>query len=178
MKNLTDISKFLSLVLRHQPGKIGIDMDREGWVDVNELLVKCRPHLRELDLPLLQKVVAMNDKQRFAFNRDNTQIRASQGHTVHVDLKLEERNPPEYLYHGTVDRFIESIRSTGLSRMERQHVHLSQTVETALKVGSRRGKPVLLKIRALEMYQDGHRFYLSQNDVWLCDAVPAQYIDI
>ncbi len=177
MNDLKHISKFLSLVLRHKPEAIGIHMDSEGWVDVQELLVKCSAHKRYINLQLLQQVVNTNDKKRFAFNHDQTRIRANQGHTVEVDLMLEPSVPPAYLYHGTVARFLESIQASGLKKMERQHVHLSKDLETATKVGSRRGKPVILKVRAEDMHRDGHTFYLSNNGVWLCDAVPAGYIE-
>ncbi len=177
MNDLKHISKFLSLVLRHKPEVIGISMDSEGWVDVNELLEKCSAKKRYIHLQLLQQVVNTNDKQRFAFNHDHTKIRASQGHTVEIDLKLEPTEPLEYLYHGTVAKFIDSIKASGLQPMERRHVHLSKDLETAIKVGSRRGKPVILKVKASEMHKDGHAFYVSANGVWLCEAVPTQYIE-
>lgn len=177
MNDLKHISKFLSLVLRHKPEVIGISMDSEGWVDVKELLEKCSAQKRYINLQLLQQIVNTNDKQRFAFNHDHTKIRASQGHTVEVDLKLEPTEPLEYLYHGTVAKFIDNIKETGLRPMERMHVHLSKDLETAVKVGSRRGKPVILKIKASEMNKDGHAFYVSANGVWLCEAVPAKYIE-
>lgn len=177
MNDLKHISKFLSLVLRHKPEEIGILMDSEGWVDVKELLEKCSAKKRYINLQLLQQIVNTNDKQRFTFNHDHTMIRANQGHTVEVDLKLEPVEPLQYLYHGTVAKFIESIKTTGLQKRERMHVHLSKDLDTAIKVGSRRGKPVILKVKAAEMHQDGYAFYLSQNGVWLCEAVPAKYIE-
>lgn len=177
MNDLKHISKFLSLVLRHKPEEIGINMDSEGWVDVKELLEKCSAKKRYINLELLQQIVNTNDKQRFAFNHDHTRIRANQGHTIEIDLKLEPTEPLEYLYHGTVAKFIDGIKTSGLQKMERMHVHLSKDLETAIKVGSRRGKPVILKIRASEMYKDGYAFYISNNGVWLCEAVPAQYIE-
>lgn len=177
MNDLKHISKFLSLVLRHKPEVIGITMDDEGWVDVKELLEKCSAKKRYINLQLLQEVVNTNDKKRFAFNHDHTKIRASQGHTVEVDLKLEPVEPLEYLYHGTVAKFVDAIKEQGLQRMDRMHVHLSKDLETAVKVGSRRGKPVILKVKAAEMHRAGHAFYVSTNGVWLCEAVPAQYIE-
>jgi len=176
MKDLKHISKFLSLVLRHKPETIGISMDSEGWVDVKELLEKCSAKKQYINLQLLQQIVNTNDKQRFTFNHDHTKIRANQGHTVEVDLKLEPVEPLEFLYHGTVQKFIEDIKSGGLKSMERQHVHLSKDLETAVKVGSRRGKPVILTVNAKEMYKDGYAFYVSQNGVCLCDEVPVKYI--
>lgn len=176
MKDLKHISKFLSLVLRHKPEEIGIKMDSEGWVTVEELIEKCNTRNMNLDWELLEEVVFSNDKQRFTFSHDHTKIRANQGHSVEVDLKLDAVEPLEFLYHGTVQKFIDEIKAKGLQKMQRQHVHLSKDLETAIKVGSRRGKPIILKVSALEMHKDGHPFYVSQNGVWLCEQVPAQYI--
>lgn len=177
MKDLKHISKFLSLVLRHKPEEIGISMDPEGWVDVDELIEKSNRKKAMLDWETLEEIVFTNDKKRFTFNEDSTKIRANQGHTVEVDLKLEPVEPLECLYHGTVAKFIDNIKEGGLQRMQRMHVHLSKDLETAIKVGSRRGKPIILKIKAAEMYQDGYAFYVSKNGVWLCEAVPAKYIE-
>lgn len=178
MKDVKQISKFLSLVLRHKPETIGIKLDTNGWVDVAELLAKMNQHHHRLDVNTLQHVVATNDKKRFAFSEDGKRIRASQGHSVNVDLDLKAEAPPAILYHGTIPAVLHLIKSEGLKRMSRQHVHLSKDVETALKVGGRRGKPVILKVRAQEMVKDGHVFYLSANGVWLCDAVPPNYIEM
>ncbi|MDX2174021.1 MAG: RNA 2'-phosphotransferase [Bacteroidota bacterium] len=177
MKDLKHISKFLSLVLRHKPEEIGITMDSNGWVNVDELIEKCNTHRQKLDFETLEEIVITSDKQRFAFNDEYTKIRANQGHTVNVDLEFEITKPIEFLYHGTVEKFIESIKTNGLQKMQRLHVHLSKDKETAIKVGSRRGKPVILKIKALEMFKDGHEFYLSKNGVWLCNEVPEKYIE-
>lgn len=176
MKDLKHISKFLSLVLRHKPEEIGLEMEENGWVNVDELIAKCNNKNTSLNFDTLEEVVITNDKQRFAFNDDYTKIRANQGHTVNVDLQFEPTEPLEFLYHGTVEKFIEGIKTTGLQKMQRLHVHLSKDLETAVKVGSRRGKPLILKIKAAEMHKDGHPFYLSKNGVWLCDNVPAKYI--
>lgn len=178
MENLKHISKFLSLVLRHKPETIGIQLDSNGWVDVTELLTKMNQHRHTLDVKTLWQVVGTNDKRRFAFSEDGSKIRASQGHSVEVDLALEAKEPPAILYHGTVSAVLHQITSEGLKKMSRQHVHLSKDIETALKVGGRRGKPVILKVRAQEMVKDGHLFYLSANGVWLCDAVPPNYIEM
>lgn len=176
MKNTIQISKFLSLVLRHKPETIGISMDSNGWVNVEELLAKSRRQNIHFDFKTLKEVVETNDKQRFAFNEDRTQIRANQGHSLEIDVQPEATVTPAVLYHGTVARFLGNIREQGLQKMERQHVHLSHDSETAVKVGSRRGKPVILQIQAAEMQQAGHTFYRSQNGVWLCEQVPAKYI--
>ncbi len=177
MKDLKHISKFLSLVLRHKPEEIGLTMDANGWVNVDELIVKCNSKKLQLDFEMLEEVVMSNDKQRFAFNDEYTKIRANQGHTVNVDLQFEVAKPLDYLYHGTVEKYIDNIRQDGLQKMQRLHVHLSKDLETAVKVGSRRGKPIILKIQALKMFEDGYEFYLSKNGVWLCEQVPAKYIE-
>lgn len=171
-----DISKFLSLVLRHAPEKIELQIDENGWITVNELIKQCNKFHKKIDLELLNYVVETNDKKRFAFNDDKTKIRASQGHSISVDLNIEIVIPPEFLYHGTVDKFIEFIKKEGLKKMSRQHVHLSQLKETAITVGSRRGKPIILNVNSKQMHLDGFNFYLSENKVWLTDEVPAKYI--
>jgi len=169
-------SKFLSLVLRHRPDVIGIGLDAEGWVSVEDLLAACAKHGRAVSRDQLDAVVRTNDKQRFAFSADGSRIRANQGHSVQVDLGLAPVEPSELLYHGTVERFLESIRRDGLTKGNRHHVHLSPDIQTATKVGQRRGRPVVLVIEAGRMFRDGHKFYRSENGVWLTDAVPPEYI--
>lgn len=175
-KQLKSISKFLSLILRHSPQTIGLKLDQQGWADVEELLSKATRQQQHISRKVLEEVVATNDKKRFAFNEDGTKIRASQGHSITVDLEMKAVAPPDYLYHGTVDRFIAAIKKEGLQKMSRQHVHLSRDREAAAKVGSRRGVPVILNILSGKMHQDGFLFYLSENNVWLTDHVPATYI--
>ncbi|MGB7346661.1 MAG: RNA 2'-phosphotransferase [Pirellulaceae bacterium] len=178
MKNpIVSTSKFLSLVLRHQPEVIGVTLDPEGWLPIDELIANANKHGKALSLELLHEVVATNDKKRFALSDDGLRIRASQGHSIAaVELDLPAIEPPEWLYHGTVAAFIDSIRQQGLQKRSRNHVHLSADVATATKVGSRRGKPIILTIQASQMHTDGHRFMQSANGVWLTDAVPANYI--
>jgi len=171
------VSKFLSLILRHQPEVIGITLDENGWTDVDELIAKMNANGHRISFDQLEEVVETNDKQRFAFSDDYNKIRASQGHSVNISLGLDPQEPPEYLYHGTVARFLDSIRKEGLQRMSRQHLHLSRDRETAVKVGSRRGIPVILNISSGAMHKDGFLFYLSDNGVWLTDHVPAKYIN-
>lgn len=174
---LVSTSKFLSLVLRHQPEVIGVRLDRQGWLNIEELIAQANAHGKALTLERLHEVVATNDKKRFALSEDGLRIRASQGHSVSgVELNLEEKTPPETLYHGTVAAFLDSIRANGLQKRSRQHVHLSADEEIATKVGSRRGKPIILRVAAGAMRRDGHHFYLSANGVWLADAVPATYL--
>jgi putative RNA 2'-phosphotransferase len=177
MSQLKHISKLLSLVLRHQPEKIGITLDENGWTPVNILIEKINQQGIRLDKELLETVVTTNDKKRFAFNDDKTLIRANQGHSVAVDLELPPAIPPEYLYHGTVPASLAAIQKEGLKKMSRQHLHLSADKETATKVGSRRGVPVILTIKTGQMHRAGFIFYLSENGVWLTEAVPPQYIE-
>ncbi|MCE9547194.1 MAG: RNA 2'-phosphotransferase [Planctomycetia bacterium] len=170
-------SKFLSLVLRHQPETIGIELDDAGWVAVDQLLAALKRHGRPLTREALELVVKNNDKQRFAFSDDGTQIRASQGHSVEVELGYEPCTPPEILFHGTPRQFVDPIRREGLRKMQRHHVHLHEEVGTATAVGNRRGKAVLLKVRALQMHQTGHAFFVTANRVWLTDRVPSEFIE-
>ncbi|MEW5929011.1 MAG: RNA 2'-phosphotransferase [Gemmatimonadota bacterium] len=174
--SLVRTSKFLSLVLRHQPEHIGIALDAGGWVGVDELLAAAGRSGFALDRAALERVVADNDKQRFAFSDDGARIRASQGHSVAVELGLEPQTPPDELFHGTATRFLDSIRSQGLRPGSRTHVHLSADEATAVEVGRRHGKPAVLRIDAGAMHRDGHAFVRSVNGVWLAEAVPAAYI--
>jgi putative RNA 2'-phosphotransferase len=176
-KDRNKISRFLSLVLRHSPETIGLQLDENGWVDVNELMARSASAGNTFSRAELEEVVALNDKQRFAFNEEKTRIKANQGHSVEVALQLEEKVPPEWLYHGTVERFLENIRAEGLQKMKRHHVHLSADKTTAEKVGSRRGEAVILMVRSGEMGRDGLTFFLSDNGVWLTESVPAKYIN-
>lgn len=174
----TSISKYLSLVLRHNPDAAGVTLDAEGWVDVEDLLAGAARHGHSFTRAELEDVVRKSDKQRFAFSSDGQRIRANQGHSVSVDLGLESETPPDVLYHGTVERFLASIMSTGLEKGSRQHVHLSLDIATANRVGGRRGEPVILKIAAASMHADGFRFFCSANGVWLTEQVPPQYISL
>jgi putative RNA 2'-phosphotransferase len=173
-----DVSKLLSLVLRHQPDALGIVLDPEGWTDVTTLLAKMRAKGMAVDLALLKHVVATNDKQRFAFNGDYSRIRANQGHSVVVDLGLVAVEPPEHLYHGTAEATVAAILAEGLRKQSRQHVHLSVDVATAAKVGGRHGKPVVLRVKSGEMHRRGVPFYRSENNVWLTDFVAPGYLEI
>ena len=170
------ISKQLSYVLRHRPDAIGITLDRAGWVAVDELLAALARHGTALGRAELEAIVDGSDKRRFALSPDGTRIRAQQGHSVPVDLGHAQAAPPATLYHGTVERFLPSIRERGLVRGKRHHVHLSATAETATQVGVRRGRPVILEIDAAAMAADGHRFWITPNQVWLTDAVPPRYL--
>ncbi len=170
------VSKFLSLVLRHQPDTIGIMLDENGWTDVNILLTKLQTKGHQMNFDQLRYLVETNNKKRFAFNIDETRIRASQGHSVVVDLSYSEKKPPKFLYHGTATRFFNTVLAEGLKKMDRHHVHLSADETTARTVGSRHGKPVVLTVKAEEMAADNFVFYQSENGVWLTEFVPAAYI--
>jgi putative RNA 2'-phosphotransferase len=170
-KTTTRISKRLSRHLRHAPEEIGIQLSTDGWTDVTALLAALNITREQLD-----EVVATNDKRRFAFDDTGARIRASQGHTVPVELDLPVVTPPATLYHGTVAKFLDAIMADGLRPMSRHDVHLSPDVPTAVRVGSRRGKPVVLAVDAARMHADGHEFRLSANGVWLTDHVPANYL--
>jgi putative RNA 2'-phosphotransferase len=169
-------SKFLSFVLRHQPGAIGISLDEGGWVEVETLLRGCAAHGRPLTRAELDEVVVTNAKQRFAFSSDGRRIRANQGHSTDVDLGYEPAEPPAVLFHGTVLRALPSIREQGLLPMARHHVHLSSDEATARAVGARRGKPVVLRVDAGAMRAAGHVFFRTPNGVWLTSAVPSAFI--
>ena len=173
MTSEKDISRFLSLVLRHEPGKIGLILDPQGWTEVDALLAAL-PF--ELDRDGLTTIVRNSDKQRFALSADGRMIRANQGHSVTVDLALKPQEPPEVLYHGTVEKVLPAILSKGLIKGERHHVHLSATVEAAQVVAARRGAPVVLRIAAGQMHGSGMLFFRSENGVWLTDHVPPAFL--
>lgn len=175
-KETTRISKFLSLVLRHQPETIGIELDDNGWTDVNTLIEKSNQAGVKFDFEVLKHVVDTNSKKRFAFNDSFELIRASQGHSVDVELGYTPQTPPAILYHGTAVKNIASILASGLEKRERHHVHLSADTETAIMVGQRYGKPFVFEVDAAKMHADGFPFFISENGVWLTDGVPAQYL--
>lgn len=171
---MTRISKYLARHLRHDPQRIGLTLDPGGWVRVEELLRAAGEHGFAITAEELREVVAANDKRRYTI--DDDRIRASQGHSVPVDLGLAVVEPPEVLYHGTVGRFMAAIRQEGLRPMSRHHVHLSPDRQTATRVGARRGVPVVLVVAAGVMHADGHTFLRSDNGVWLVDHVPPGYL--
>jgi putative RNA 2'-phosphotransferase len=175
---MTDVqlSKFLSLVLRHEPSRFGLTLDAAGWVEVDALLAACAREGTPLTREKLAALVAGNDKQRFAFDETHRRIRANQGHSVAVELGYTPQQPPEHLYHGTVDKFLPAIREQGLRKGERHHVHLSANRGIAAKVGARRGEPVVLLVNAGAMHRAGHKFFISPNGVWLVDAVPPEFL--
>lgn len=167
----------MSYVLRHKPDAIGITLDENGWVGVDELLAAFKNNGKRYSRERLDRAVAENDKQRFEFNEDRTRIRARQGHSVEVDLAYEPAVPPDVLFQGTATRNLDSIREMGLLKMNRHHVHLSTCKETMLAVAQRHGKPVILQVDAKRMHADGFNFFVTGNDVWLVESVPPTYID-
>lgn len=176
--DITTASKYLSLVLRHKPDLLNLKMDSEGWVSVDDLIrnfnARQNWRMKRVDL---DKVVEENNKKRFAYSADGTKIRASQGHSINIDLNLPESVPEDMLYHGTAKRFLNGIMKEGLKKMDRQHVHLSDNLKTAYSVSSRHGEPIVLVVHAGTMHKNGFKFYKSENGVWLTDNVPKQYLD-
>lgn len=176
-KKYNEISKFLSYVLRHQPEAIGISLDKQGWAMIDDLILCASKEGYIFDRQLLLEVVANSDKRRFKISEDNLRIRASQGHsTQKVDIIYQEKVPPTILYHGTARRFLSSIQEQGLVPKTRQYVHLSADEITATQVGQRHGQPIVLKIKALNMYEQGFKFFLADNGVWLTRKVSTQFI--
>lgn len=177
-RELTSTSRFLSLVLRHKPETIGVTLDASGWVSVEALLQGMAAQRRILTRQQLEFVVEKNDKQRFEFDAERRMIRASQGHSVAVELGYQPAVPPAILYHGTVERFLDSINRSGLLKGERHHVHLHDDISVARQVGQRRGRPVILRVDARAMADSGIEFFQSANGVWLVDTVPPEFLTL
>lgn len=174
---LKNTSKFISLILRHKPEAIGITLDGHGWADVQELIDGVnRSGGHALDMETLEEIVRTDEKQRYSFNEGHTLIRANQGHSVPVDVELQEKIPPDLLWHGTGEKYVPSIDKQGLIPKSRLYVHLSSDKETAGKVGSRHGRPVIYRIDCRKMSEDGYRFFLSANGIWLTKSVPPEYL--
>ena len=173
--SLTDTSRFISLILRHKPETIGITLDEHGWADVKEL-IEGISGTRPFDMEMLEEIVRTDNKQRYSFNEDKTLIRTNQGHSIPVDVELQEKQPPEILYHGTGEKYTASIDEQGLIPKSRLYVHLSQDASTAKNVGTRHGKPVIYEGAAGRMAAERYTFYLSVNGVWLTKEVPARYL--
>ena len=171
------LGKTLSYILRHHPEAFNVHMDSHGWVNVDELLSQMRKRGRIIDHEILERIVRENDKKRYSYNENKTKIRANQGHSIKVDVELKTAIPPEYLYHGTAERFTQSIDELGLLHKSRLYVHLSKDTDTARKVGIRHGKPFIYRVKSGEMSRDGYTFFLSENGVWLTETVPVQYLE-
>lgn len=175
-KDIKNTSKFISLILRHKPETIGINLDEHGWADVSEL-IEGIAKTQDFNMEILEEIVNTDEKQRYSFNEDKTKIRANQGHSVKVDVELKRAVPPEILWHGTGAKYVESIDRQGLISKSRLYVHLSADYDTAVKVGSRHGKPVVYKVMAKQMEKDGYAFEISENGVWLTKEVPVKYLE-
>ncbi|MDZ4993698.1 RNA 2'-phosphotransferase [Clostridium perfringens] len=177
MKNSdTKISKYISLILRHKPEEIGLELDEHGYLNVSDLINGINKSYEGFNMDDLERIVREDSKQRYSFNEDKSKIRANQGHSIPVNLELQPIKPPNKLYHGTGRKFLDSILKNGLIKKERQYVHLSRDLETASIVGKRHGDLVVLEIDAESMFNKGIKFYLSKNNVWLCDYVPVEYV--
>ncbi len=177
--DLKKIGVFISLILRHKPDVIGISLDEHGWANVQELINGINKTGKySIDMTTLEEIVRTDNKQRYSFNEDRSKIRANQGHSINVDVELKAAVPPEILYHGTGEKYIDSINAEGLKPKSRLYVHLSKDVETALTVGSRHGKPVVYTVASGEMHRQGYTFYLSENGVWLTKKVPIDFMKI
>jgi len=176
MPTNSKLSKFLSLILRHKPDAVGLSLDAQGWAPIAELIAKCSRAGTRFTREELLEVVGSSEKKRFTVSEDGKRIRAAQGHSIAVKLGLAPTEPPDKLFHGTATRFLDSIFAEGLSPKSRQQVHLSVDAATALRVGQRHGKPVILSVEALRMHQQGHAFYRADNGVWLTDHVPPAYL--
>ena len=175
--DLNSVSKYISLILRHKPETIGITLDEHGWADTGKLIGGIAKTKEGFNMELLEEIVKTDSKQRYSFNEDKTLIRANQGHSIPVDVELKKCEPPEYLWHGTGEKYVKSIDEMGLIRKSRLYVHLSADEKTALNVGKRHGKPVVYKVLSKKMYDDGIEFYLSENKVWLTKNVPVEYLE-
>ena len=176
--NLTNLSRYMSLILRHKPEVIGITLDEHGWASVNDLICGIEKNNPGFNMDILEQIVRTDSKQRYSFNDDKSLIRANQGHSVNVDVELKEKEPPEYLYHGTGEKYVKSINQDGLIPKSRLYVHLSKDIKTAENVGKRHGKEVVYRINSGQMYRDGYKFYLSENGVWLTKEVPIKYLEM
>ncbi len=174
----TNISRYIALLLRHHPEKVGLCLDEHGWAEVEALIQGVRQRYPEFNRAVLDEIVARDSKQRYAYNQDMTCIRANQGHSIPVDVELKQALPPAILYHGTGEKYVESIQKVGLIPKSRLYVHLSTDIQTAIQVGKRHGQPVVYQIDTQQMIHDGFIFYISANHIWLTKAVPVQYLKI
>lgn len=171
-------SKFLCFILRHHPEAIGITLDEHGWADIGYLIEGInKSENYHIDMDILEEIVKTDEKQRYTISPDKRLIRANQGHSVPVDVELEEKEPPKILFHGTAERYVVSIDKQGLLPQSRLYVHLSRDIDTARKVGARHGKPFIYSVKSGEMYNEGYKFYLSVNGVWLTKNVPAGFLE-
>lgn len=174
--DLQSISKYMSLILRHKPEVIGICIDEHGWANVEKLIQGIAKNNPGFNMEALEEIIKTDNKQRYSFNDDKTLIRANQGHSIQVDVELEEKEPPNVLYHGTGEKYVTSIDKNGLIPKSRLYVHLSRDIETARAVGKRHGKEIIYSVNSAQMHKDGYKFYLSKNGIWLTKKVPMKYL--
>ena len=177
MNDLVKMGKYLSLILRHKPELINLKIDEHGWVEVDQLLKGINDRGRYISKEMLDIIVNTNNKKRYQYNDDQTKIRANQGHSIKVDVELQEKVPPDILYHGTAQKYLDKIKKSGIRKMNRLYVHLSKDIQTAINVGKRHGQPIVLVIDTKKMLRDGYKFYYSYNGVWLCDDIAYSYIE-
>ncbi|MFQ8705034.1 MAG: RNA 2'-phosphotransferase [Thomasclavelia sp.] len=177
MNDLVKMGKYLSLILRHKPELINLKIDEHGWVEVDQLLKGINDSGRYISKEMLDIIVNTNNKKRYQYNDDQTKIRANQGHSIKVDVELQEKVPPDILYHGTAQKYLDKIKKSGIRKMNRLYVHLSKDIQTAINVGKRHGQPIVLVIDTKKMLRDGYKFYYSYNGVWLCDDIAYSYIE-
>ena len=179
MDTLVNLSRYISFILRHRPDTIGLSLDKHGYIDVQDLINGINKNsVFNIDLDILKFIVETDNKKRYSFSEDGTKIRANQGHSVKVDLGLKEVKPPSILYHGTGEKYLDSILKEGLKSKSRMYVHLSSDVDTAISVGKRHGEPIILNIDTNKMLEDGHKFYLSENGIFLTESVPVEYLNV
>lgn len=176
--DLNNISKYMSLILRHKPDVIGIELDEHGWANVNDLISGIEKDNHGFNFELLEEIVRSDSKQRYSFNDDKSLIRANQGHSVNVDVELKEKEPPEYLYHGTGEKYVKFINQDGLIPKSRLYVHLSKDIKTVENVGKRHGKEIIYRINSGRMYRNGYKFYLSENGIWLTKEASVKYLEM
>lgn len=176
--DLNNISKYMSLILRHKPDVIGIELDEHGWANVNDLISGIEKDNHGFNFELLEEIVRSDSKQRYSFNDDKILIRANQGHSINVDVELKKKESPEYLYHGTGEKYVKSINQDGLIPKSRLYVHLSKDIKTAENVGKRHGKEIIYRINSGRMYRNGYKFYLSENGIWLTKEAPVKYLEM
>ena len=176
--DLNNISKYMSLILRHKPDVIGIELDEHGWANVNDLISGIEKDNHGFNFELLEEIVRSDSKQRYSFNDDKSLIRANQEHSVNVDVELKEKEPPEYLYHGTGEKYVKFINQDGLIPKSRLYVHLSKDIKTAENVGKRHGKEIIYRINSGRMYRNGYKFYLSENGIWLTKEASVKYLEM
>ncbi len=174
-ESLTRTSIYIARILRHKPELIGIELDRHGWADVEQLIAGVSQKYL-LTMETLEEIVRTDEKQRYSFSDDHKRIRANQGHSIPVDVELKRAAPPAVLYHGTADKFVKAIQKEGLKPQRRLYVHLSTDIPTAIKVGERHGRPFVFRVDAAKMAKDGCAFYVSVNKVWMTEKVPAKYL--